>query len=448
MRPAQAPTASILRLDVSTVSTILERFHDPSLLSEGRVNVMSLDAIKGRLGPRWALRQELVYDHVQEAVERRLGHAAVSIRVAETLFAVVQPDADRLTAQALCLRCLRDIHQHFLGQAEVADLALHEVTKISPDGLFGARVDMARLAAAEAKLQASAPPSRSWAPAEPERQQAREAPRSWSEFAAGVPKIEAKEGFSRSWAPADGHVAVDHWTPFVAADGRTVRASCTLEPALRLGSSTCVGYRLGRSVIELPSEQPLSASEQQTLSRADIARIDYATLARGLHRLATEGGEELSPTLIVPISFVTLSCQRTREVFIQLLEGARGHARHGLICEISDIDGVPTSALLANIALIKPFCIRVVGSITNMTPTAARSLKDVGLHGLTAECPRNLGDAEFIGWLKEVRKASQFVSSTVFACRVEGMRRAGIAGQAGLSHATLTTDAARTVVVN
>lgn len=404
-----AASATILRLDASTVSSILDRFQDPSLLAQGRVNVLCVDAIRDRLGLRWEIRQELVYDHVQEVVERRLGPSAVSIRVAETLFAVVQPDAERLTAQALCLRCLRDIHHHFLGHADVADLTLHEVTRIAADGLFGSRVDMAALAAAEARLPETVVIR---GPSEPQ-------PRK----------------------------QVDQWTPFVAANGRMVRASCTLEPLVHLTSSACIGYRLGRRVIELPSETALSPSEQQNLSRADIARIDYATLARGLDRLATEGGNEQSPTLMIPVSFVTLSNQRTREVFVQLLNGARDQVRHGLICEVSDLDGVPAGALLATIALIKPFCVRVVGSITGMSAASSKRLREVGLHGLTAECPRNLGEAEFIGWLKEARSSSQLVSNTVFACRVEGMRRAGIAGLAGMSHATLTTDAARTMAV-
>ena len=168
----------------------------------------------------------------------------------------------------------------------------------------------------------------------------------------------------------------------------------------------------------------------------------------GGDRLQTEGGGEPTPSLMIPVSFVTLSNQRTREVFIQLLEGARRQVRHGLICEVGDLEGVPTSALLANIALIRPFCVRIIGSIAGMPPGASRRLKEVGIHGVSAECPRNLGDAEFIGWLKDTRKASQFVSNIVFACRIEGMRRAGIAGQAGMSHVTLTSDAARTVIVN
>ena len=417
LAPAQEPassapqaTAALFQLDASMVSTILDRFQDPSLLAEGRVSVLAVDAIRDRLGLRWELRRDLVYDHVQEAVERRLGPTAVSVRVAETLFAVIQPDADRTTAQALCLRCLRDIHHHFLGHAEAADLTLHEVSRIAPDGLYGERIDLEAVAVAEAEL--------------PETIVIRRPP---------AAKQPAKP--------------VDQWTPFVAADGRMVRASCTLEPLIHLTNSTCIGYRLGRRVIELPSETPLSRAEQQNLSRADIARIDYATLARGLDRLASEGGEEQSPTLVIPVSFVTLSNQRTREVFVRLLEGAKSQVRHGLICEVCDLDGVPAGALLATIALIKPFCVRVVGSITDIQAPSSRTLKDVGLHGVSAECPRNLGDAEFIAWLKEVHRSSQLVSHTVFACRVEGMRRAAIASLAGMSHATLTTDAARTVVV-
>jgi hypothetical protein len=406
-------SAPILRLDQSTISAVLQRFQDPALLAEGRVNIVGLDSIRDRLGLRWDLRRELVYDHVQRAVERHLGPNAVSIRVAETLFAVVQPDGERLTVHALCLRCLRDIHQHFLGQVEISDLTLHEVTRISEDGLYGERVDMAAVTAADERLPASSEMLR--APA-------------------------------RAQEPA--RVVVDQWTPFVAADGRTVRASCTLEPVIQLSNSACIGYRLGRRVIELPSETPLSLADQRNLSRADIARIDYATLARGLDRLATEGGHERSPTLIIPASIVTLSNQRTREVFVRLLENAKTRVRHGLICEICDLDGAPSGALLTTIALIKPFFMRIIGSTVGVQPSGIRRLKDIGLHGLSAECPPGQGDAEFIGWLKDVRRASQPVSNTIFACRLEGMRRCAIGSLAGMSHATLTSDAARTVVVN
>ena len=411
--PAPVVTASVLRLDASTVNTILERFQDPSLLQDGRVTVMGLDLICDRLGARWDLRRDLVYDHVQRAVDRHLSPTAVSIRVAETLFVVVQPDTDRLAGQALCLRCLRDIHQFFLGQAEAADLNLHEVTRLGSDGLYGQKVAMAKVAAAEQDL-----PSSAKVPLAPKRATA-------------------------------GNPTVDQWTPFVAADGRRIRASCTLEPMVHLDGAIArrIGYRLGRRVIELPSETPLSRGEQQNLSRADIARIDYATLARGLDRLGTEAAHERSAALMAPASFVTLSNQRTREVFVGLLEQAKGKVQHGLICEIYDLEGVPAGALLATVALIKPFCFRIIGSTTDMLPSAGRRLKDVGLHGLSAECPPGMGDAEFAGWAKELHRSNRPASNTIIACGVDSMRRAALASSAGLSHATLTSHPARTVVV-
>ncbi len=225
-----------------------------------------------------------------------------------------------------------------------------------------------------------------------------------------------------------------------------VRVSCVLEPAFHLASSARIGFRLARRVIELPSERPLSPTELQNLSRSDIARIDYATIARGLDRLHSEMGGDKLPTLIVPVSLVTLSNQRTREVFVGLLKEAQSEVRHGLVCEIRDIEGAPASTLLNAISLIKPFCLRVIGCVLPVKTGGLQRLKGVGLQGVAVECPPNLGDAEFIGWLKDVRSASRPVAGMLFVFQLENMRRAAMASLAGITHTSLSSGV-RTVFV-
>ena len=399
-----------LQINAEALSTVLDCCQDPSVLASGCVNIIALDAIRDRLGSRWELRRELVDEHAQRSIEKQLAPGSVFQRIGETYYAVVQPDTPRLIAQAICLRCAREILHYFLGAAVLTDIKLHEVTRIDPDGVFGHHVDVAALAAAEAKL----PPGIPAAAAAPE------------------PQLQKP---------------VDQWTPFVASDGRRVRVSCVLEPVLHLTTSARIGYRLARRVIELPSERQLTPAELQNLSRSDIARIDYATISRGLDRLRSEMGGDKLPTLIVPVSLITLSNQRTREAFVGMLKQAQSEVRHGLVCEIWDIEGAPAGTLLTAISLIKPFCLRVIGCVLPVKTGGLQRLKGVGLQGVAIECPQNLSDAEFIGWLKDVRSASRPVADMLFVFRLENMRRAAMASLAGISHTSLS-GGARTMFVN
>ncbi len=409
--PERANTAAPrLQISAEALGTVLDCCQDPSVLASGCVNIIALDAVRDRLGSRWELRRELVYEHVQRSIEKQLAPGSVFQRVGETYYAVVQPDTPRLIAQSVCLRCARDILHYFLGEAVVADIKLHEVTRIDLDGVYGHHLDAVAVAAAEAKLP---------------------------------PGPLAASGVSE---PPPSR-AVDQWTPFVASDGRRVRVSCVLEPVLHLTSSTRIGYRLARRVIELPSERQLTPDELQNLSRSDIARIDYATIARGIDRLHSEMGGDKLLTLIVPVSLITLSNQRTREVFVGLLKEARSEVRHGLVCEIWDIEGAPAGTLLTAISLIKPFCLRVIGCVLPVKTGGLQRLKGVGLQGVAVECPQNLGDAEFIGWLKDVRSASRPVAGMLFVFRLENMRRAAMASLAGISHMSLASGS-KTVFVN
>src|SRR5262249_54653688 len=235
-----------------------------------KVCLIGLDAIRERMGARWLGRREMVYDHVEQLLQRRLGPHAVFARLSETDYLVAQPEVTPLAAQALCLNCLRAILRHFLGQARQVDIVVQQVTAIGDGEVDARRLDAAR--------------------------------------------IEAEETAERARRLSRG-VAVtsqDHWTPFIAQDGRELRASCQLEPVFQLKTFGRIGYRMTRRVLQLPEDRPLSAAEQRQLTGADIERIDFATLARGLNRLQQQQAAERAPSLILPVSFATLTSQRGR----------------------------------------------------------------------------------------------------------------------------------------
>jgi GGDEF domain-containing protein len=379
-------------LDAAAVST-LERLESSEALAQGCVTMIGLDAIAARLGGRWNFRRELVYEQAERTLRRRLGDQGYCQRISETEYVVVLPGLARTAGQALCVEAMRETLAHFLGAARPVDLAIHEVTRITADGVVGERLDIGQVE--EAHL----------------RELARE----------------AKERAARA--------SYEQRTPFVAADGRRVRVSCTLEPVFLLRASQRIGYRLARRVVHVATDVALTVAERRNLASADIERVDFATLSRGLDRLRSEAAADKAPTLILPVSFVTLTSQRARATLLDFFQQAQKSVRHGLICEVGDIDDVPPSALLAATTLVRPYCLLVTGHFAELPARKLGDLREGGLQGVSIERPQGeADDAGFIGWTRAlIRKAGPSVRS-VMAYRLSSPRQAAIAAALGVTH--------------
>jgi hypothetical protein len=403
---AGAPPAA-MRLVSAGVEDALERFSDPALLEGGKVNVISLEAIQARLGPRWALRQDQVYDFATRVLERGVGDTGFFVRVSPTDFFIVHPDVGRVAGQAACLRYLREVLNHFLGDASMAALGVLQVTKITKGQLEATQMDERAQAHVEGEAEDEpdvGPAPRKAAPDEP----------------TGRP--------------------LDRWTPFVAADGRQLRVTATLEPVYEMKGFTRIGFRMVRRVIVVQTEEELSQQQVAMLSTADLLRVDLATIVRGIDRLTADTGGEQLLSLIVPLSYTSLSSQRGRTEFTKQIKEAGSMVRLGVICEICDIEGVPPSALLAATSLLRPFTLLVVGRLMNTVPAAIVRLEGGGLQAVSFECPPGLGDGEFIGWATAAIAASKRIAKSVMIYRARSPKQAGTLASLGASHVSVVSD--------
>jgi hypothetical protein len=393
---ARALGDAALRFTSADARQSLEQLRSAAALAEGKVCLIGLDAIRERMGARWPGRREMVYAHVEQLLERRLGPHGFHARLSETDYVVAQPDVTALAAQAFCLNCLREILRHFVGEARMTDIVVRQVTSIDEVQVDARRLDVAR--------------------------------------------VEAEDNAERARRISSRGAVItsqDHWTPFVAQDGRTLRASCQLEPVFQLKTYARIGYRMTRRVLQMPEDRPLSVAEQRQLTGADIERIDFATLARGLNRLQQEPAGDRAPSLILPVSFATLSSQRGRAILAEFFRAAKANVQRGLICEVCDIEGVPPSAMLAATSLIRPFCLFVVGRLTTPPAGSLESFKDSGLHGFSFECPaKPLAEDEFVALAKTVVAAARPVARAVMFFQVASPRQAAFAGLFGVTHAS------------
>lgn len=403
--PAARETAPpIPRVVAAGLEDSLERFSDRTLLAAGKVNLISVEAVEKRFGARWSLRQEQVYGFTQRILERGLGPRGLFLRVSETDFLIVQPDLGRLAGQAACLRYLREILEHFLGDSHLASAGVLQVTRIAPGAVDAKRVDVAAV-----EKIADEPPA---------------------ESAAVVPE---GVGDLAAWP----RPKVDQWSPFVSADGRELRVSATLEPVYELKTFSRIGFRMIRRVTVTRTREELSAAAIADLPAADQLRIDLATIARGIDRMLADSSGEQQLSLIVPLSYSSLSSVRGRAGLIEPLREAGRLVKCGVICEILGVEGVPAGALLSVVAMIKPFALLVVGRLTTTEPALLPRLKGAGLRALSIDCPQGLGEAEFSAWAGRIVRGAKRVAASVMVYGVSSERRAGELGLLGATHVSL-----------
>jgi hypothetical protein len=418
-----APPFTGLRLVSAGVEDAMGRFGDPALLAAGKVNVISLEAVEARFGRRWAMRQDQVYDFATRVLERGVGDSGFFMRVSPTDFFIVHPDLGRVAGQAACLRYLREVLHHFLGDSNLAAMGVLQVTKISSGQLEARQMDDRAAAQADEALTGN-----------------RSSPGSFSKpghdmdidtVEPDVPKKKKAESAEPAEHP------LDRWTPFIAADGRQLRVTATLEPVYELKGFTRIGFRMARRVVVVGTAEELSQQQVAMLSTADLLRVDLATIVRGIDRLAGESSGEQQLSLIVPLSYTSLSSQKGRTEFSKQLKQAGGLVRLGVICEVCDIDGVPPGALLAATSLLRPFTLLLVGRLMDTTPAAIVRLEGSGLQAVSFECPPTSGDAEFIGWAKAAIHASKRVAKSVMVYRAQSPKQAGMLASMGASHASI-----------
>ena len=353
------------------------------------------------------MRQDQVYGFTDRILARGLGPRGLFLRVSDSDFLIVQPDLSRLAGQAACLRYLREILNHFLGDAHLASDGVLQVTRIASGVLDARLVDV------EAAERAADEEAQTDVPAAAEL--------------VGQPVA----------APAAARQRVDQWSPFVSTDGRHLRVSATLEPVYELKGFSRIGFRMIRRVIATRTGEDLSSQAIAELSAADLLRVDLATIARGLQRVEADGAGERQLSLIIPLSYASLSSVRGRAELIQPLSEASRLVQCGVICEILDIEGVPTGALYAAVSLIKPFALRVVGRIIAPGPRGVAGLKGAGLQALSIECPSFRSDVEISAWAAHAVRNAQRVARSSMIDGVTSARRAGELAALGVTHVSL-----------
>jgi hypothetical protein len=395
---AAAPQAlAVERVAEADLAAAISRLEGTPLAADGKVGVIGLEAIRDRLGERWAGRRAHIHEHVERTLTRHLGVGAWFAKISDVEYLLVQPSLSRYAAQASCLSYMRDLLEHFLGRFSPAELKVLEVRKLSAAGLEAQVLDPHAIAEAAGE--------------------------------------ETRKTLA---AQAEASAVPPALNPFTAADGQMLRVSCHLEPIFRLADFVQIGYRLNRQVIDERSGLPLSHLALSRLTTSDLEKIDLATISRGFNRLGSERSGGGKPILTLPVFFSTLSSQKARRALINCLQISRQTTNVRLYCAIQRLEGVPPSVLSSAISLMRPFCDGIIGGVEKPQRSAA-ALRGIGLAGIAFDYvgPPGSEPEKMAPVLGPAVEAAAAVCPLVIVLGLKSPSELGVAGLVGATYATL-----------
>ncbi len=397
------PTTDTRRLEAVGADAVLERFASPDMLARGAVNVISVSAIRARLGERWDRRAEDVWAYMDRKLDEHLGHGDVRHRLNPTDFVVAMPSRDAVTAQVLAMRVLEEVLIHFLGEARPCDIDVKAVTAFENGCLSCATLDADLLAVM--RTQPLAPPAS---------------------------------------PPAHTFVGIDlaeerrrNPVSFVTGSGLSLRVDFSIEPLISLKHNATAGLRIEPIVTDEPSGRIIPARAFSRLPDQDMALIDEATVSYGALYLPKAEGRG-QPPLVLPQSFRTMAARKGRGALISHAGAATAIVKAGVIVELIDAGaGVPPGRLTEIAGLLTSICRGVMGRVTPGKDFAA-AFRDARLMGVTLDASDLTGpDSRLASQILEFGRQARGLAAVLGVHGLVSADFFAIAEVAGLTHAAV-----------
>ena len=387
-----AAAEGLVRLFDAEATGKLETIERIGACSDGRVSLLDFKAIQDRLGSRWELKKFDVYDLIGRIIQRTAGKAVIHAVVKESQFLVCFSDGDRADAAGLSYRIVEEVLSHFLGAVDPADVRIAYVTSIA-NGQITAR--------ALSSQEALVVQTRSTNALKPK------------------PKVTPE--------------------PVLIEDlSRRAPIHYGVEAIVAIRQSTAVGYRLSATLFDEHDLRPLALRERTILSTASLLAIDLRTL------LEAQTSGLLSnnyPSMMIPLSIQSLFYSRGRTAVFYVLNRLTTNEQSRLLIELVGIEeGAPSSRLVEAMALLKPFCRKVVlqtppgraviANVRSVRPSAI-SVASVDIGGRSAKLASGLISAG---------EAIKGAASTLIALGLTSDALLSVCQVAGFTHATLLVD--------
>ncbi|HEY5238602.1 MAG TPA: hypothetical protein VIJ62_09500 [Rhizomicrobium sp.] len=335
------------RIDVSGLSAVLDRIANPELLARGCVNVVGIEPVQEKLGPRWDRMKEHIYERVEKYIARHLTASEYHCRVSDAQYIISMPEENAHSAQLRCFRILEEILTTLLGRFTLEQIKIKAITGTEGEFLIARLVDTAALAKSAAMASAAKPGIVQ------ENNVVAFAPPTRATITVGEKELHLQFEFHPVW---DLHrEAITSFALYTAVETEQSRAS---------GANKIPRAQL------LPEE---------------LSAIDIAASEHGRDILNYLLGRQTQFILHLPCGYETLANSRSRQRFLETVKRLSPELRRYVAYELVDLPiGIPQSRISSLVAMLKPFGRGVLASVR---PTRAELLTfhGCGLGGLTLD---------------------------------------------------------------
>ncbi|MDO9335019.1 MAG: hypothetical protein Q7T61_01335 [Caulobacter sp.] len=342
------------RIAAADVAAVLERVAGAELAARGGITVISVQAVRDKVGDRWERNRASVWAYVQRRMAEHLQPGDLFQRIGDTDFLIAMTSEHGAAAQAVALRILEEVLTHFLGEAKPSQLKIRTVVDVTAEELRCVELDPRIVAVARRTEDTPDSPHR-----------------------LGIdPREEARRN------PVS----------FVTASGARLRVDFALEHLISLRHQVTAALRLEPTVTDEASGRVFLARQLVKLSDDELEQIDQATIDYGALFLPADQDRVRTP-LILPASFRTMMARKGRGMLIAAAGQAPDLARTGLLVELNDVDrGTPPGRLIEVVGLLRTLT-RGVFVRGGLARDALEPLRGARLAGVTMDASELTSDA-------------------------------------------------------
>ncbi|WP_235074323.1 hypothetical protein [Asticcacaulis sp. AC466] len=406
-----------LMLERADAVEIVERLRETHVDINGHTFLLKLDTLVVRLGIKWDVKRELVFEHLKTAFERIYSEPNWCIGINEDCFLGMIPEAGKRKGALFMTELWRELCSFFVGDMSALEVPLYDVLAEDVDCLSLKKIDIN--ACYDVDESGNGPIKARAAGTHPD----------------GTHAVDGK---------ADGAQAANR--PIIVAAtvsyaGRNLKVASAIEPLFEMKKMVLIGHRLEAMVMEALDNTLLDRKGLANLDWGLREMVDIMNIDQGLKLLKLRTPEQRKMMMVVPAAFSTFASARARQKITAEVQKAAAEMGLKVLFEIRGLDGVPPHRVLEIVSLIKPYCMTAVGSVSPDRKIIT-GLAKCGLSGVCIEYDGAKRDEDglrdYLGALAAAAKAS------AGACMVQGFdnyRQMAVARLAGVTHASMKTAA-------
>jgi len=481
-----------LKLEQDDAANVIERLRETHADALGRAYLLRLDLIIERLGEKWEVKRELVFNHLKTAFERKFQEPDWCIRINDDCFLAVILTLGEYKGALSAAELWYSSAHFFVGdvsgtppplyEAIAFDVRMMRVIPIdlskyfdraearpfrqdaapiagsdeavrrqaSPVGIMrqiggsGAGLDGGVMRAGSASSAASGPGvvhSAANPGATPQPGAARPL-----EGAGSVSSLSAASPIERSIGPSEAGVMrviqrQASQAPVLTVGNRQLRVACSLQPLFEMKKLALIGHRFEPVVTEAGTGFPLDAKALAHLDWSDREQIDIANVEQGIKLLQMRSADQRKMVMFVPAAFSTFASAKARGRLAPMVAQAAQEMGLKVLFEIRHLNGVPAGRVSEVVSLLRPYCMTTMGHAP-AEPRAISALKGCGLSGVSVDFDgARRDDAALTAYLTALAAAGRQATGAFMIQGLDNLHQMAVSRLANASHATIKASA-------